>query len=382
MPDTIYDQLTLELKKSGAQEALKLLCSHLEASGDYHKLFYALLSRARAEKGLCAIPTSPSSDVPPSLHQQFEEDIRNSARKAATLFLAKGDLEQAWQYFKMIGETEPIRAAIDALNPGPEDDIEAPVRLAFYEGLNMPRGFDWILQRYGMCNAITTLSSQDFAAIPAVREYCLQKLLRALYEELAGRIAAEIERREGKLPQIEVKTGCLRNLMAGRDWLFEEDAYHIDLSHLSSTVQMSIHLPPGEELDLARELCDYGARLSEKFLGRNEPPFDKFYLSYGKYLDILAGREVEAGLDYYRQIVRENEAEGSTYPAEVLLQILERIGKEEEALSLAGKTLTASGLFPMCAKAKNFQPLADAARRQEDPVHFLAALIEQGKQKR
>ena len=62
--------------------------------------------------------------------------------------------------------------------------------------------------------------------------------------------------------------GTVLKLIEGRDWLFEDDGYHIDTSHLSSVVQMAVHLTPCDELRLARELCAYGKRLSPRFHGR------------------------------------------------------------------------------------------------------------------
>ena len=48
--------------------------------------------------------------------------------------------------------------------------------------------------------------------------------------------------------------GVVRKLIESRPWLFEDEFYHIDVSHLSSVVQMSIHLGPGKDLDMVREL--------------------------------------------------------------------------------------------------------------------------------
>src|SRR5207245_10950649 len=92
----------------------------------------------------------------------------------------------------------------------------------------------------------------------AVREYCIRALVRALYEQLRQRRAEEVARHEGKAPEGK----DVRELMAGNDYLFEDDFYHVDVSHLSSIVQMSVHLSPGPELDMARELCAYGQRFS------------------------------------------------------------------------------------------------------------------------
>lgn len=380
MNATQLDELKTLATKSGPEKAITALCQELEKEGDYNKLFYALIMEARQKHGLCVVPTAPSEDIPREKQAEFEEAIRLAARKCGELHLANNELDQAWNFFKMIGETEPIKSVIDALDPRPEDDLEVAIRLAFYEGLNMARGYEWILERYGLCNAITTLTSQDFSHMPAVREHCLQKLIQALYAELALRLRTEIEHREGNADSLaSIPSGEPRevmNLIHGRDWLFEEDGYHIDLSHLSSAIQMSIHLPPCAEMDIAIELCEYGKKLSGKFLARSEPPFENFYESYQCYLGILKGTNVEENLEYFRQKARENEEGGSSYPAEVLLQLLERIGRNKEALELAGKTLNAAGLFGMCRKAGDFSAMEHAARVQEDPIHFLSAVIE------
>src|SRR6185312_7547050 len=100
----------------------------------------------------------------------------------------------------------------------------------------------------------------------------------------------------------EVKPS-IRQLIEGRDWLFQEDAYHIDLSHLSSVAQMSMNLGPCPELDLARE-------------------------------------KVEEGLDYFRTKAEEADPETvGTYPAQVLVNLLLRLDRPAEALAVARKYL-------------------------------------------
>ena len=171
MADVIFGELEQLVKTQGVKKAIDHLVEQMIARKDYNKLFYTLLVKSRLELGLNVIPTAPSNDIPVDKQEKFEDNIRLSARNVAERFLKENNLEQAWNFYRMIGETEPIKAAIDAMEPKPEDEMEVPIRLAFYEGLNMPLGFDWILERYGLCNAITTLTSQDFSQMPAVREY-------------------------------------------------------------------------------------------------------------------------------------------------------------------------------------------------------------------
>jgi hypothetical protein len=289
----------------------------------------------------------------------------------------------------MLNEPEPVRQALEAHKPAEGEDVQSLVQIAFYDSVHPRKGFDWVLERFGLCSAITTLgSSQELPHPPEVRQYCIRALVRALYAELRERLAVDVERREGKRPpeaDAPPETrGVVRRLIAGRPELFEEECYHVDTSHLSSVVQMSIHLEPCFELEQARELCDYGSRLSGRFLGSNEPPFEDFYRAYGTYLAILAGDKVEEGLDYFRaQAEKADPQEVGTYPAEVLVNLLLRLGRGAEALAVArkhlsgtdGRQLTCPGINELCRKVGDWRALAEVARSQGDAVHFLAGLL-------
>src|SRR5262249_24299999 len=212
---------------------------------DYSNLFYALLLKKRHELGVSPIPTGPSQDLPDAAHLPYEDAIREAARLVGGLVLQEGNIPHAWAYFRMMGEPEPVARALQEVQPGENDDIRPLVEIAYHHGVLPRKGFDWILNRYGICNAITTVTSQDTSLPADVRDYCLKRLVRALYEELYGRLKAEIESREGKSPAERT----IRELMAGHSWLFEDDFYHIDISHLGAVVQMSLYLAPGEELE-------------------------------------------------------------------------------------------------------------------------------------
>src|SRR5262249_14929640 len=156
---------------------------------------------------------------------------------------------------------------------GENEDCQALVEIALRYGVHPKKGFDLVLDRFGLCSAITTAGNLEFAPGSDVREYCVKRLVRALYDELTERAKAEIVRQEGKAPGAK----GIRELLAGRDWLFEDGFAHIDVSHLGSVVQMSIFLSPSEELNMARELCDYGQRLPNQFHYASDPPFDEQY---------------------------------------------------------------------------------------------------------
>ena len=85
-----------------------------------------------------------------------------------------------------------------------------------------------------------------------------------------------------------------------RDELFADDAYRIDVSHLAGVAQMSLELPPGDpSLSTARDLCEYGRRLSPGLRGKGDSPFDDSYADYAAYLAILAGADVGNQLETF-----------------------------------------------------------------------------------
>jgi hypothetical protein len=256
------------------------------------------------------------------------------------------------------------------------------VHLAFYENVHPTRGFDWILQRYGICSAITTIGNPELPLSTEARQHCYKRLVRELSQELRERLRADIERRTGTAPA----GSSIRELLEGRSWLFEEEFAHIDTSHLGAVVQMSTQLPRCPELELARELCLYGQQLAPRLRYEGDPPFEDQYRDYGVFLAILAGEKVEEGVNHFREKVEKTDPQENTFPAEVLVNLLLRLERPREALDVArrylaaadGRRLTCPGISELCQKANDYRTLAEVAREQNDPVHFVAGLIAAG----
>ena len=386
MDPAVFDELEKTFAAEGPDAAVNRLCDRLRHEKDYHALFYALLMKKRHELGVSPVPTGPAKDLPKSAHAPYEDAIREAGRLVGGLYIRDGQLPQAWAYFRMLGEHGPVKEALEAHAPAEGEDLQPLVQIAFYEGVHPQKGFDWILDRFGVCSAITNLGGQELPLTPEDRQYCLQRLVRALHAELCARLGADIERHEGRRPpEADAPArGAIPKLMAGRDWLFEDDGYHIDTSHLSSVVQMAVHMTPCEEMHLARELCAYGKRLSPRFRGRSEPPFEDLYESHDRYVAILTGEDVEGGLTYFREQAERAEAEGEgTFAAEVLVNLLLRLERPREALAVArkhlldadGRRLTCPGVAELCQQVGDYGTLAEAAREKGDAVHFLAGLL-------
>lgn len=380
MDPQLFDDLQKTLSSHGPVAAIDKLCTDLKSRKEYAGLFYTLLMKKRHELGVSPIATGSNQDLPPAKHQAFEDGIREAARTVGKLWLDEGDIPQAWAYYRMLGETEPVAQALDKLEPKEDQDVQPLIDIAFHQGVHPKKGFEWILRRYGICSSITTMSGGDLPFPIDVRQDCIKRLINALHGELFERLKAEIERKQGFAPTATT----IPELMAGRDWLFADEFYHIDLSHLSSVVQMSSQLDKCDELRMARELCQYGQKLSPRFQQVTDPPFENQYQDYDVFLSILQGDDVEKGLAHFRAKAENADPDTvGTYPAEVLVNLLLRLGRKDEALETSRRFLTKLGeartscpsFVELCQQTGNYQALAEVAREQENPVNYLAGLI-------
>ena len=382
MDATVFDQLEKTVKTAGPIAGIDKLCAELKAKKDYGALFYALLMKKRVELGVSPIATGSNQDLPAAVHRQFEDGIAEAARTVGALYLADGQIPQAWGYYRMLNEVGPVAEALQKLELDDAMDTQALIDIAFHQGVLPDKGFDWVLQRFGTCSAITIMSGD--ANYPAdVRALCAKKLIRTLHGELMERLRGEIERQQNFAPTAKT----VKEMIEGRDWLFSDDFYHIDLSHLNAVVQMATQLDKCEELQLTRDLCAYGMKLSPRFRYQSEPPFDDQYADYDKYLAILTGEDVEGGLAHFLAKVEAHDPKTmGTFPTEIYVNLLLRLGRDQEALEVVRKYLAPLGevrlscpnLVELCQQTKRFDVLAETARSQGNAVNFVAGLIAAG----
>jgi hypothetical protein len=378
-----FERLQSTLAARGPAVAIDELVAELRAAEDFQGLFYALLMKKRVELGVSPFPTGPATELPTHTHEPYENAIREAGRHVGGLLLARKDYSKAWAFFRMLGEPEPMREALEAFSPGPDDDVYPVIEIAWQNGVLPKKGFDLVLDRHGICSAITMVSGSDLSSNTDLRDYCITKLAKALHAQLSERLRNDLTGRGGSISP----HATIPELVEIDPALFAEDAYHIDTSHLSSVVQMSTHLPPGEGVNFARELCAYGRKLSRNLQGSNDPPFEDNYDDFLAYLNVIAGEKVDEGLKRFEAKAAREAAEGATYAAQVYVNLLLKANRPAEALAAAKRFLLAEddrnlicpGVNELARKAGDFASLADAAKARNDPVGFLASLIAAGK---
>jgi hypothetical protein len=379
--DALLPTLEAALASDGPAAAVARLCDSLREQGEYAKLFYARLMQNRVELGVSPIPTATNA-MPAGVQAKHEEAIRSACREVGQLYLEAGNIPSAYTFYRTIGESQPVADAIAKYQPDEDDErLAATIEIAFHHGVAPDRGFDLIIERYGICRAISSACEVDPRQFPAIAEGCARKLVRSMHHQLFERLRTEIAAQQGFEP-----TGTtIAELVAGRDWLFADQMYLVDVSHLSSTVQLSLNIPNGEELKLARDLCSYGMKLAPMLQGEGAPPFDDLYADHAIYLGALIGDAVDEAIAHFR--AKLDSDPDSSYPAEVLVNLLLRIGRPSDALLVAKAHLSQADerqmscptVYDLCQRVGDFATLAEVARERGDPVHFLAGLIAKGK---
>jgi hypothetical protein len=382
MSDPLFSELRELNQSQGPSAAIDRLIDSLTDEGDYDELFNALLLKKRFEMGLPLVQPATSNGVPDDRLDEFEQCYVESARTVGKLFLEAGQIPQAWVYMRYIREPEPVREALDKFDPRREADEETDelINVALYEGAHPVKGLEIMLRVNGTCNTITALDQQIHQFEPEVRRQAAALLVRELYDDLCGTVRMEVEQRlAGVTPP-----DTLREMLAGRDWLFEDGNYHIDVSHLNAVVRFARFLTPDDpELDKVIQLADYGSRLAPQFQYPADPPFDEFYPAHLWYFRVLADQQRDEGLKYFRgKIDEEPDDEDKPMIAYVLVDLLIRIGRPQDALEVAAEYLkevedpNAFSFAKLCEQAGRLDLLQETAVEHDDPVMYAAALIQ------
>jgi hypothetical protein len=122
---------------------------------------------------------------------------------------------------------------------------------------------------------------------------------------------------------------------------------------------------------MALEMAEYGCRLSPMFHFRGDPPFEDVYLDHEVYLKALLGVDGDAAVEHFRgKIAAAGEA-----AAPVLIDLLVRFGRQEEAIRVSEEYLPTASL-QLCQAAGDYSTLRRLARQRQDRLGFAAGVIQ------
>ncbi|MBI2481197.1 MAG: hypothetical protein HYV60_21925, partial [Planctomycetia bacterium] len=326
--ETEFDQLQAALERGGVDAALDQLAHYLRENKKYHELFEALKMKARHELGLPLTYSDAGDELDASTRAKLEDGLIEACRDVGTALLREGAIREGWMYLRPVGDREAAAAELAKIEANAEN-IDALIEVALHEGVDPKRGYKLVLEHHGTCNAITTYESVVVRQNIAAQQAAAGLLVEHVHCELLATLRADIAQQQGSVPA----EATLKELVADRDWLFGEHSYHLDTTHLASTVRFSRLLEDEAQLRLALDLTAYGRRLSSQFQYKGDQPFADIYPSHALYLGALLGEDIDAAIEYFRERADMlDPREHGGLPVEAYVQLLDRLGRYELAI--------------------------------------------------
>ena len=382
MSPSRIQQMTERLSETPSRdEILDALEATLINDKDFHRLFDAKLMKVRSAMGLPVTQPTSLENVPGEHEVAFREAYVTAAREVGQLFLDNGRLSDAWAYFRTIGEPDAIRLAIERTKVPrePDEAFDEVMNLALYEGAHIAKGLEFLLKTHGTCNTVTAFSQLQQQMKPAERRVAAAMMVRRIYDDLQMTVRRDVEAR---MPVLS-PNASVAELIRGRDWLFAEGNYHIDVSHLHSTVGFARSLHAEDpELNLAIELCDYGQMLASHLQYPGDVPFDEYYTANRHFLKSLTGKECEVGIHYFIQRLKDEPDERDRQLiAFVALDLAQRVGRAADVLKQTAQDVSKMedpngfSFSSLCVELGLNAELEEAARRNDDVLAFAIAQL-------
>lgn len=376
---SIFDRLRTACKTEGVGAVLDLLADEFQQTRRFHELFEIRKMQVRHALQLPLLYNESAEELTESQRDQLEEGLLKACREIGNLLLEQGKIREGWMYLRPVGDRGAVAAQLRELEPT-DDNLEELVEVLLHEAVDTGRGYELVLRHFGTCNAITTFDTVLAQCSKSERQVAAGLLAEQVHRELLASLQADISRQQGAAP-VE---STIAELVADRDWLFGEFAYHLDTTHLASTVRSARIIDDPEQLRMVLDLTEYGRRLSPQFQYRGEEPFGDIYPTHALYFRALLGENVEEAVEYFRERAQSVDVRQEGAAAiEVYVDLLSRLGRHSEAVAAAIELTPpdtpsygiAPTLLELCELANDFEPLMHYCREKENLLGFATGLL-------
>jgi hypothetical protein len=374
------------ISQGNLSELFNTYAEQLTNNKDYHTLFDLQMLKKKNELGLPLGNPTVFKDVTAEHRKEFEATYTSEARRIGQLFLDDHKFPDAWLYFRILGDIDPVYQALEQL-PLPKescDQTDELIQLAVYQKVHPVRGLQMMLATSGMCNTVTACDQVFHDLTSEQRQGITKILVQEMYAELVKVLQRDIKKKVPLLPPGKLS---LEELITGRDWLFEDNNYHVDVSHLNAVVRFSRSLSRHHpELEMARELALYGSHLAAGLQYTGEIPFVDFYPAHLAYFQVVMEQNTDEGLAYFeQQLTNEPDSIDQQLIAYVLVDLYVRVNKIDLATQVANKHLTnltrdaGFSFKEFCLQHHRYTDLLSHATEHQDPFLFLTAKLEQSR---
>lgn len=374
-----FDQLEQTTAEGGIEAALHQLVEQLLAKKAYRELFEARKMQVRHQLGLPPLYSDDGEELTDDVRNKLEDGLIEACREVGMLLLESGNIGEGWMYMRPVGEKDAVAQALRETEID-DENVDELVEVALGEGVDTAFGYQLVLDHYGTCNSITTFETELSHRSKREQQDAAKLLLRHVHQELCQSLKSDIAQQEGNEPA----ETTIAELIGDREWLFQENAYHIDTTHLASTVKFARVLDDEDSLRIGLDLTEYGKRLSSQFQYQGEEPFADIHASHGLYFQAVLGENVDEAVDYFRNKAESLEInEHGTASIEVYVDLLARLGRPREAMNELLRLMPAGvqpmglapSLFELAQKSGNYERLLSYCRERDDLLGFATSLV-------
>jgi hypothetical protein len=377
--------------KQGLQAAAQELVERMRQQKLYPELFEARKMLHRVELGLPPVQVDPigahgkksgAIQQDPQVQDELDKRLLDACREVGGGLMRSGRLQEGWMYLRAVGDDAFASDAMAAVEPT-QDNLDLLLNLYVHEGVDIGRGTELCLKMRGTCNTITMLDSIVAMRGRSDQQAAVEALVKHVHQELLANLIADVTRR---MPQVQAPED--RSIVA---WLglvpglLRDGTYHLDTTHLASTVRFARVLDDPSTLRLAADLAEYGRQLHAQYQYSSEEPFADLYPMSLAWFRALLGEHVDAALRVFRQKAESIDLEEhGTIGIETYADLLARIGRPDEAGKYLIRTMpdgmrpfgVAPSLIELSNASGEFQPMKDHAKQRGDLIGFAAALLQ------
>jgi hypothetical protein len=375
----------------GLVAAAQELVERMRQQRLYPELFEARKMLHRVELGLPPVHVdtvgshgNKSEAIKTDSHVQDELDKRllDACREVGAGLIQSGRLQEGWMYLRAVGDDAFASEAMAAIEPT-QDNLDLLLNLYVHEGINIGRGTELCLKMRGTCNTITMLDSIVAMRGRSDQQAAVGALVKHVHQELLANLIADIKRRKSDVqaPEDHSIVAWL-GLLPG---LLRDGTYHLDTTHLASTVRFARVLDDPPILRLAADLAEYGRQLHAQYQYSSEEPFAELYPMSLAWFRALLGEHVDAALRVFRQKAESLDLdEHGSIGIETYADLLARIGRPAEAAKYLMRSMpdgmrpfgVAPSLIELASASGEFDPMKEHARTRGDLIGFAAAVLQ------
>ena len=361
---TPFEQLKQLTDGQGVEAGLAFLEKYVRRNQDYGQLFEVLKMRVRHAMGLPILYSQTRDNLSEADQRKLEDGLLAACREVGTLFFKQGDLARGWSYLQPVGDRKLNEKLIRNVSLD-DQNTDNLIEIAVSQGAAPEYGFELLLQRYGICDAITTFGQIAHGYTIECQRAVAGSLLEHLYDELVGNLFESV-------PELKSSVGEARTLAAILDsGKIESDGdCVVDATHLASVVQISRILQEPKLIRKAWELSRFGDGLADDLKYPGEVPFEDVYPDHLRYYGTLLGQDVDAGLEHFRKkIDLHDTAQYGGMVIEIYVGLLARVGRNDQAIDVLVEQLL--GKYPTAGIAPEAHELAETAEQKQKLLeHF------------